>query len=155
MLLIFKTHSQEGYRLGETNTKIVGVIDKEKILSQAQQSHIDSTLWLFHKRTSIRIVVIVADTSVKRNLFFKVRNEWGYTDNDVSEDICIVTSTKPKSIGFWDDLADKLFTEDERDKLIRTYWWPDTKAGKYYDGLVKFIDKLTLAIIVRLNQIRG
>jgi uncharacterized membrane protein YgcG len=154
---LFLTNSIKGQNITHgkdenSPIKTIGIIDEENIYTVEQEQYFDSISVEFHKKTSIRIVVITCDSSRRVSLFMKVRQNWGYTDTEIEKDIAIVINSKgQKMMGFYDNWVNALLGVDTISQLVRNHWWPDFKNNLYFDALCKLFNVLLPEIEKKLK----
>ncbi len=126
------------------------IVDNADILTDQQESYLNSTLTDYEKRTSVEIGILtvrsIQDDYIE-NFSLNIARSWGIGQKDKNNGALLVVSVDDRKLrievgnGLEGDL-----TDSRASQIIRGRITPEFKRGNYYDGIRQGIDGMILAI---------
>ncbi|POY39322.1 hypothetical protein C3K47_02150 [Solitalea longa] len=117
------------------------ISDFENILTEKEESTLDSLVSSFERQTKIEIAIVTLDSSMtsKENFFnytLGMANYWGIGKKDLNNGILIGISSSLRIIRIQNGYGiEKILTDLETKKIISDYFIPDFKKGNIFNGI--------------------
>lgn len=132
--------------------------DFENLYTDIEQTKLDSIITNFEKKTTIEIAVVTIDTLKTSNENFEdlsldLAKKWGIGKYGKDNGILIAISKGYRRIRIQNGNGIEKFISDEETKaIIESYFIPDFRREKYYEGTLKGLLEIIRIIESRVGK---